>query len=112
MQAEIDALRRHIIEWQATNLALARFTANGSLTPAGWKLVPLEPTPAIIAGAAIAVWPIAQPADIALARQAAPVVLMQMNLEPSVSADMLAGTMATAYRAMLAAEPATAGIEP
>jgi hypothetical protein len=78
-----------------------------SAAPEGWKLVPMEPTPEIIAGAAIAVWPTASPADIALARLAAPIVLMQMDA-PGVTADALAGmlaTMAPAYRARLAAAP-------
>lgn len=73
-----------------------------------WKMVPLEPTAEIIAGAAIAAWPTASPADIALARRAAPLVLMQMDLAPGASVDLIAGmlaTMAPAYRAMLAAAP-------
>lgn len=76
--------------------------------PEGYKLVPLEPTPEIIAGAAVASWPTASPADIALARLAAPIVLMQMNMAPGTTVDALAGmlaTMAPAYRAMLAAAP-------
>lgn len=39
--------------------------------PAGFKLVPTEPTAAIIAAAASAVWPAANAADIAMAREAA-----------------------------------------
>ncbi len=77
--------------------------------PEGHKLVPLEPTPEIIAGAAVAIWPSASPADIALALQAAPIVLMQMDMAPGTTADVVAGmlaTMAPAYRAMLAAAPA------
>ncbi|KAB8062080.1 hypothetical protein GCN74_03365 [Janthinobacterium sp. FT14W] len=77
--------------------------------PDGWKLVPVEPTPEIIAGAAIASWPTATLADIDLARQAAPLVLMQMDTAPGTTVDALAGmlaTMAPAYRAMLAAAPA------
>ncbi|GER16733.1 NADAR family protein [Variovorax boronicumulans] len=77
---------------------------------AGWQLVPLEPTPEIIAGAAIAVWPTATAADIELARQAAPLVLMKANLGSEFTADSLAAaiaTMAPAYRAMLAAAPTT-----
>src|SRR5450830_1503753 len=78
--------------------------------PDGWRLVPIEPTPEIIAGAAIASWPTASLADIDLARQAAPLVLMQMDMAPGTTVDALAGmlaTMAPAYRAMLAAAPAT-----
>lgn len=74
----------------------------------GWKLVPLEPTPEIIAGAAIAAWPTATEADIDLARKAAPLVLMQLDLAPGASLELIAGmlaTMAPAYRAMLAAAP-------
>src|SRR5450830_1717722 len=77
--------------------------------PDGWRLVPIEPTPEIIAGAAIASWPTASLADIDLARQAAPLVLMQMHMAPGTTVDALAGmlaTMAPAYRAMLAAAPA------
>lgn len=77
--------------------------------PDGWKLVPIQPTPAIIAGAAIASRPTASLADIDLARRAAPLVLMQMNMEPGTSVESLAGmlaTMAPAYRAMIAAAPA------
>ena len=74
--------------------------------PDGYKLVPLEPTPEIIASAAVAIWPTASPADIALARLAAPIVLMQMDMAPGTTVDAVAGmlaTMAPAYRAMLAA---------
>jgi len=77
--------------------------------PDGWKLAPVEPTPEIIAGAAIASWPTATLADINLARQAAPLVLMQMDMAPGTTVDALAGmlaTMAPAYRAMIAAAPA------
>ena len=76
--------------------------------PDDWRLVPAEPTPEIIAGAAIASWPTATLADIDLARQAAPLVLMQMDMAPGTTVDALAGmlaTMAPAYRAMLAAAP-------
>lgn len=75
----------------------------------GWKLVPLEPTPEIIAGAAIAAWPTASAADVDLARAAAPIVLMQLDMAPGTSIELLAAglaTMAPAYRAMLAAAPA------
>ncbi|UQV43389.1 hypothetical protein KIV45_15570 [Janthinobacterium lividum] len=84
-------------------------TSQHLAVPDGWTLVPLEPTPAIIAGAAIASWPTATLADIDLARDAAPLVLMQMNMAPGTTVDALAGmlaTMAPAYRAMLAAAPA------
>lgn len=77
--------------------------------PDGWTLVPVQPTPEIIAGAAIASWPTASLADIDLARRAAPLVLMQMNMAPGTSVESLAGmlaTMAPAYRAMIAAAPA------
>ena len=77
--------------------------------PDGLKLVPVEPTPEIIAGAAIASWPTATLADIDLARQAAPLVLMQMDMAPGTTVDALAGmlaTMAPAYRTMIAAAPA------
>jgi hypothetical protein len=76
--------------------------------PSGYKLVPEEPTPEIIASAAIAVWPTASKEDIELARKAAPIVLMKYNLAPELTAEMLANvlaTMAPAYRAMIAAAP-------
>lgn len=76
--------------------------------PDGYKLAPLEPTPEIIASAAVAIWPTASPADIALARLAAPIVLMEMDMVPGTTVDAVAGmlaTMAPAYRAMLAAAP-------
>ena len=84
-------------------------TAQRLVVQDGWKLVPVEPTPEIIAGAAIASWPTATLADIDLARQAAPLVLMQMDMAPGTTVDALAGmlaTMAPAYRAMIAAAPA------
>ena len=61
--------------------------------PDGYKLVPLEPTPEIIAAAAIAVWPTATPADIDLARLAAPIVLMQMDMAPGTTVDSVAGML-------------------
>ncbi|PIG25835.1 hypothetical protein CLU93_5475 [Janthinobacterium sp. 35] len=100
--ASIDALE------QGGPLSVA-VTAQRLAVQDGWKLVPVEPTPEIIAGAAIASWPTATLADIDLARQAAPIVLMQMNMAPGTTVDALAGmlaTMAPAYRAMIAAAPA------
>ncbi|MGK5031507.1 hypothetical protein [Janthinobacterium sp. MDT1-19] len=100
--ASIDALE------QGGPLSVA-VTPQHLAVPDGWKLVPVEPTPEIIAGAAIASWPTATLADIDLARQAAPLVLMQMDMAPGTTVDALAGmlaTMAPAYRAMLAAAPA------
>lgn len=76
--------------------------------PFGWKLVPVEPTPEIIAGAAVAAWQTASADDIAMARLAAPMVLMQLNARPGLTVDMLAAllaTMAPAYRAMTKAAP-------
>lgn len=77
--------------------------------PDGYKAAPLEPTPEIIAAAAVAAWPTASPADITLARLATPIVLMQMDMAPGTTVDSVAGMLATmppAYRAMLAAAPA------
>ncbi|MBW3496947.1 hypothetical protein [Janthinobacterium sp. NKUCC08_JDC] len=77
--------------------------------PDGYKVAPLEPTPEIIAAAAVAARPTASPADITLARLAAPIVLMQMDMAPGTTVEAVAGmlaTMAPAYRAMLAAAPA------
>ncbi|MBR7634878.1 hypothetical protein [Janthinobacterium lividum] len=99
--ASIDALE------QGGPLSVA-VTPQHLAVPDGWKLVPVEPTPEIIAGAAIPSWPTATLADIDLARQAAPLVLMQMEMAPGTTVDALAGmlaTMAPAYRAMLAAAP-------
>ncbi|KQQ40412.1 hypothetical protein ASF61_06555 [Duganella sp. Leaf126] len=87
---------------------LALIAATPPTAPPGWQLVPTEPTPEIIAGAAVAIWPTAKPADIELARRAALLVLMQMDAAPGVTADLLAATLATmapAYRAMIAAAP-------
>jgi hypothetical protein len=84
-------------------------TLTVTIDPTTHTVVPLEPTPEIIAGAALAVWPTASAADVALARQAAPLVLMSMDGAQGMTADMLAAslaTMAPAYRAMLAAAPA------
>ncbi|MGX9782187.1 hypothetical protein [Janthinobacterium lividum] len=99
--ASIDALE------QGGPLSVA-VTPQHLAVPDGWKLVPVEPTPEIIAGAAIPSWPTATLADIDLARQAAPLVLMHMEMAPGTTVDALAGmlaTMAPAYRAMLAAAP-------
>ncbi len=74
----------------------------------GFVMVPMEPTPEIIAGAAAAIWPTASAADIELARKAAPIVLMSYDLGAGCTVDELAAvlaTMAPAYRAMLAAAP-------
>ncbi|WP_062362322.1 hypothetical protein [Variovorax paradoxus] len=83
-------------------------TLTVTIDPTTHTVVPLEPTPEIIAGAALAVWPTASAMDVALARQAAPIVLMRMEKAQGITADMLAAslaTMAPAYRAMLAAAP-------
>jgi len=79
--------------------------------PAGYALAPIEPTPEIMAAAAMASWPPASPADIDLARKAAPIVLMQLDAAPGVTLEMMAAmlsTMAPAYRAMIAAAAAAA----
>ena len=84
----------------------ARAALSHPSTPQGWQVVPVEPTPEIIAAAAIAVWPTASAADIALARKAAPIVLMQSDLGPGFTVDSLAdalAAMAPAYRAMVKA---------
>ncbi|WP_343499210.1 hypothetical protein [Achromobacter denitrificans] len=74
-----------------------------------WKLVPVEPTPEILAAASLAAWPVASAADMELARKAARIVLMSMDAAPGSTLDSVAAaiaTMAPAYRAMLAAAPA------
>lgn len=63
--------------------------------PDGYKLAPLDPTPEIIASAAVAIWPTASPADIALARLAALIVLLQMDMASGTTADAVAGMLAT-----------------
>ncbi|TKR55365.1 hypothetical protein D7I39_11140 [Allopusillimonas ginsengisoli] len=76
--------------------------------PEGWQLVPVEPTPTIIANAALAAWPTASKADIEMARHAASIVLMSMDAAPGYTLESVAAgiaTMAPAYRAMLAAAP-------
>jgi hypothetical protein len=76
--------------------------------PAGWRLVPVEPTPEILAAACLAAWPVASAQDIDLARQAAHIVLMKMDAAPGSTLESIAAaiaTMAPAYRAMLAAAP-------
>lgn len=75
--------------------------------PAGWKLAPLEPTPEMLAAAAVAVLPRAAPADVALAKKAAPLVMMD-GASGDESFEIVTATMATMppfYRAMLAAAP-------
>lgn len=79
----------------------------------GWQLVPVEPTPEIMAAASIAAWPVASESDLALARSAARIILMKMDATPGATLDSVAAaiaTMAPAYRAMLAAAPRYAPI--
>ncbi|WKB52288.1 hypothetical protein [Eleftheria terrae] len=78
--------------------------------PPGWRLAPNEPTPEIIAAAALAAWPAATASDLDMARRAARIVLEAsvLDLVPGATLDSLAAIMATmapAYRAMLAAAP-------
>lgn len=88
---------------------LERFRRNlPSAVPEGWKLAPIEPTPEIIAAAAVAVWPTALPRDLQMGRDAAKIVLMEMDLGPGATMESVGAgiaTMAPAYRAMLAAAP-------
>lgn len=79
-----------------------------------WQLVPKEPTPEIMAAAAIAAWPQASADDVAMAKKAAWIVMQSMQAAPGVTLDMLAATLATmapAYRAMLASAPQPKGGE-
>jgi hypothetical protein len=75
------------------------------------KLVPIEPTPEMMAAAAMAVLAPAT-ADMALARQAAMIVTRQTgDLQDCMSLEHMAAiiaTMAPAYRAMIGAAPALA----
>jgi len=87
-------------------MSASRAALIAHLEDPAWVSVPREPTPAIIAAAAIAAWPAASNADIALARRAAPTILMQSDLAPGFTVESLAcaiATMAPAYRAMVAA---------
>ena len=80
----------------------------------GWKAVPVEPTPEIIAAAAIASWPVATLADIEIGRKAAPIILMALDSSDGVTVGMLAATIATmapAYRAMITAAPQPSATE-
>lgn len=74
-----------------------------------WKTVPTEPTPEIMAAASMAVLAPAS-ADMALARQAAMIVMRQLrDIPPGVTLEHVAAsiaTMAPAYRAMIQAAPA------
>jgi hypothetical protein len=87
-------------------------TATSAHVPDGWQIVPKEPTPEIMAAAAIAAWPQASASDVAMAKKAAWIVIQSMHAEPGITLDMLAATLATmapAYRAMLAAAPQLKG---
>ena len=95
LRAERDALKAEVAALKASR--------------EGWKLVPDEPTPEIIAAAALAVWPVASKEEIELARCASKIVLMSMDQAPGTTLETLAAslaTMAPSYRAMLAAAPA------
>lgn len=61
--------------------------------PDGYKLVPLEPIPEIIAGAAVASWPTASQADITLARMAAPIPPTAEQHADDVAVDCFAAAM-------------------
>lgn len=101
--ADEDALRKFV--YQA--IALRDSTPPYVHAPAGWKLAPLEPTPEMLAAAAVAVLPRAAPADVALAKKAAPLVMMD-GASGDESFEIVTATMATMppfYRAMLAAAP-------
>lgn len=107
-----DTLRYYCRKHELTRLRKALDAARLSgmaAVPEGWKLVPIEPTPEIVAAAAMAAWPIASANDIAVARQAAMIMLRTtMDLAPGATLEQLAATLATmppAYRAMLAASP-------
>lgn len=75
--------------------------------PEGKALVPVEPTPEIMAAAAIAAWPVASASDIEMAKKAAMIVLRTMTTAmPGVTIEQIAAsiaTMAPAYRAMIVA---------
>lgn len=77
--------------------------------PQGWKLVPVEPTPDMIAAACIAVLPTPDAEAFERCRQAARIVMAMPQCPPGVTVEGLAGAMATivpAHRAMLAAAAA------
>lgn len=83
------------------------FMSAGGDFPEGYVLAPFEPTPEIMAAAAIAAWPVASAADVAMAKEAAMIVLRTMTTAmPGITIDQVAAsiaTMAPAYRAMIAA---------
>lgn len=76
--------------------------------PDGYVLVPVEPTPEMIAAAAVAVLPNPTAEDFELARKAARIVLAHPNSPPTADFEFTAAAMATiipAHRAMLSAAP-------
>lgn len=76
-------------------------------TPAGYALVPVEPTPERMAAAALAVLAPAN-GDMELARRAAQIVIQSADAPHGITVDVIAAsiaTMAPAYRAMTAARP-------
>lgn len=76
--------------------------------PDGWVLVPVEPTPEMLAAGAVSVLPQASN-DIELARSAAMIVLCKPDAPSGVPMELLAATIATMapyYRSMLSAAPA------
>lgn len=76
--------------------------------PDGWMMVPVEPTPEMLAAGAVSVLPQASN-DIELARSAAKIVLLKPGAPSVFTLELLAATIATMapyYRAMLSAAPA------
>lgn len=76
--------------------------------PAGWRLVPEEITPEMLAAAASGVVPTASFDDIQLARKAAPRVILSGGAPNGEGVDMVAALLATMppfYRAMVKAAP-------
>lgn len=109
---DTDAQVRKKIEGIAAFLAASAVGQE----PAGMALIPEEPTPEIMAAAAAAIWPTASPADIALAREAANIMLRgAFDAGPGETMETIAAsiaTMAPAYRAMIAAARGRALVPP
>ena len=118
------SLRTHLQDtWHSTykaeddlNLVRQALTEYEKLLSGEVVVVPKEPTPRIMAAAALGAWRIADPRDIELATEATKIILMESNemaLAPGASlADcaLAISTMAESYRHMVrAAAPQTKG---
>lgn len=81
-------------------------TADSAPMGPRWQLVPMEPTPEMIAAATTATVATPNAADFELARAAARIVMTHPDIRQGTAVEEIAATMATiipAHRAMLAA---------